>query len=165
VGLQRKRSLLRLLLRNNIVSSCYRTDMADKEADVPKELQQHKKDKQMAEERAEEEINKHVTRGEAFLSSIGYIGFLCVLPLVLMPKSKFAQFHGKQALVLAILIYFLDVLEVLPTTVEALYTLLKYGVILFAAYSAFNAKLIRIPFVYDLSTRFQIHVQKDGDGH
>jgi uncharacterized membrane protein len=128
--------------------------------DVPKELQQHAENKQMAEERAADEIKQQVTRGECFLSGIGYIGFLCVLPLVLLPESKFGQFHGKQALVLAIVVYFLDVLTILPTSVEAIYTILKYGIILFAAYMALNAKMVKIPFIFDLSNRFQLHVQK-----
>ena len=139
-------------------------DMTDKkvpDSEVPEALQQHQKNKQVAEERAEDSIAQEVTRGECFLSAIGYIGFLCVLPLVLLPKSKFGQFHGKQALVLAILIYFLDVVQILPTTIEAVYTLVKYGVILYAAYMALHAKMVKLPFVYDLSGRFQIHVQKD----
>jgi uncharacterized membrane protein len=137
--------------------------------DVPQKLKQRQENKHMAEERAEDDLKQAVTRGECFLSAIGYIGFLCVLPLVLLPKSKFGQYHGKQALVLAIIVYFLDVLTVFPTSVEAIYTLVKYSVILFAAYSALNAKMFRIPFVFGLSDKFQIHVQREdnqaGDEH
>ena len=45
------------------------------------------------------------------LAAIGYIGILCLLPLFMKKESKFAQFHGKQALVLfviEILIYFVN---------------------------------------------------------
>lgn len=137
------------------------TEKKGVDSDVPEELQQRQKNKQIAEERAEDAIAQEVTRGECFLSAIGYIGFLCVLPLVLMPKSKFAQFHGKQALVLAIMLFFLDVIQILPTPFEFAYTVVKIVVIVYAAYMALHAKMIRIPFVYDLSGRFEIHVQKD----
>jgi len=36
------------------------------------------------------------------LAAIGYIGILCLVPLLGKKDSKFAQFHGKQGLVLCI---------------------------------------------------------------
>ena len=36
------------------------------------------------------------------IAAIGYIGILCLIPLLLKPKSKFAKFHGKQGLILVI---------------------------------------------------------------
>lgn len=36
------------------------------------------------------------------LAAIGYVGILCLLPLLLKPKSSFAKFHGKQGLILCI---------------------------------------------------------------
>ncbi len=36
------------------------------------------------------------------IAAIGYIGILCLIPLLLKPKSQFAKFHGKQGLVLVI---------------------------------------------------------------
>lgn len=36
------------------------------------------------------------------VAAIGYIGILCLIPLILKPKSKFAKFHGKQGLILVI---------------------------------------------------------------
>ena len=36
------------------------------------------------------------------LSAIGYIGILCLVPLLLKKDSPFAQFHGKQGLILLI---------------------------------------------------------------
>jgi len=36
------------------------------------------------------------------IAAIGYIGILCLIPLLLKPKSKFAKFHGKQGLILLI---------------------------------------------------------------
>jgi uncharacterized membrane protein len=39
-------------------------------------------------------------KGEKLLAAIGYISFLCILPLALRPKSKLCQLHGKQSLVI-----------------------------------------------------------------
>ena len=36
------------------------------------------------------------------IAAIGYIWILCLIPLLLKKNSKFAQFHGKQGLVLFI---------------------------------------------------------------
>jgi len=38
-----------------------------------------------------------------FFAAVGYINILCFVPLFLKKDNKFAQFHGKQALVLFIL--------------------------------------------------------------
>lgn len=40
--------------------------------------------------------------GEKFLAAVGYFSFLCILPLVLRPDSKFCKFHGKQGLVMTV---------------------------------------------------------------
>ncbi len=50
------------------------------------------------------EIEKDLlTHGEKFLAMIGYISFLCILPLVLKKDSEFCQFHGKQGLVILVI--------------------------------------------------------------
>lgn len=36
------------------------------------------------------------------IAALGYIGILCLIPLILKPKSQFAKFHGKQGLILVI---------------------------------------------------------------
>ena len=40
-----------------------------------------------------------------FFAAVGYLNVLCFVPLLLKKESKFAQFHGKQALVLFILFF------------------------------------------------------------
>lgn len=46
---------------------------------------------------------KQDIRDNSFLAAIGYIWILCFVPLFLKRKSKFAQFHAKQGLVLFII--------------------------------------------------------------
>ena len=36
------------------------------------------------------------------IAAIGYLGILCLIPLLLKPKSQFCKFHGKQGLILII---------------------------------------------------------------
>ena len=47
-------------------------------------------------------LEEALPKGEKLLAAIGYISLLCLLPLLLKPKSEFCQFHGKQGLVLFI---------------------------------------------------------------
>ena len=46
---------------------------------------------------------KQDIRDNSFLAAIGYIWILCFVPLFLKRKSKFAQFHAKQGLILFII--------------------------------------------------------------
>lgn len=38
-----------------------------------------------------------------FIAAISYLWIFCLVPLILKKKDKFAQFHGKQGLLLAVL--------------------------------------------------------------
>ena len=133
-------------------------------SEVPQELQQNKKNKEMEAQKAQEKLENDVTKGEAFLVAIGYISFLCVLPLVLLRENKFAQYHGKQALVLAIFIYFFDVVQIFPPLFASLYTALKTIVVIYAIYMSFNGKYFKIPFIYSMSEKFDISISQNKDG-
>jgi fumarate reductase subunit D len=39
---------------------------------------------------------------DKLIAAIGYLGILCLIPLLLKPKSQFCKFHGKQGLILTI---------------------------------------------------------------
>lgn len=41
-----------------------------------------------------------------FIAAISYLWILCLVPLLLKKDDKFAQFHGKQGLVLAVIWFF-----------------------------------------------------------
>ena len=53
----------------------------------------------MAEEEKKEVQDKEVQEGKIY-AVIGYLGILCIIPLLLKRDNKFALFHGKQGLVL-----------------------------------------------------------------
>lgn len=132
--------------------------MDDQHQEIPEELQKAHDTKEIQAEAAKDAVEKEISRGELFLSSVGYISFLCILPLVLQRESAFAQHHGKQGLVLAIFIYFMDILNIMPARFAFLYTVLKIGLVLFCVVSAFKGKMFKLPFVYDLSQRFNISI-------
>lgn len=48
------------------------------------------------------------------IAAIGYIWILCLVPLLLKKDSKFAQFHGKQGLVLFIAEVIISFIWVVP---------------------------------------------------
>src|SRR3989338_3806225 len=50
----------------------------------------------------EEAGRKNPSKDEKILAAIGYLWILCLLPLLGKRQSEFAQFHGKQGLVLTI---------------------------------------------------------------
>jgi uncharacterized membrane protein len=128
---------------------------------VPEELQKSRETKDLAAEKAQDQLDSEVKKGEAFLVAIGYISFLCILPLVLLKDNKFAQFHGKQALVLAIFIYFFDFIQIFPPLAATIYTIVKTVVVVYAIYMSFNGKYFKIPFIHDLSQKFSINITSE----
>ena len=53
-----------------------------------------------------------------FFAAIGYLSILCLVPLFLKRDNKFAQFHGRQGLVLFILEAAAALLVVVPVVGE-----------------------------------------------
>lgn len=76
-------------------------------------------------------------KGEKLLAIIGYIGFLCVLPLAIKPKSEFCQHHGKQALLMAILFIIGSAVMINLGTLFQSLMMLRLGILIRAAYVVF----------------------------
>ena len=129
------------------------------ESDVPKELKEAKETKQIEEEKAGDTVANEIPRGDLILSALGYIGFLCVLPLVIRRESEYCQHHAHQGLILAIGVYFLDSLHILPASLVLVYLVVKYIIILFSVYSALKGKKHKLPFIYGLSEKFQVTIK------
>lgn len=60
---------------------------------------------------------------ERFFAVLSYLAFLCFVPLLLKKESRFAQFHGKQGLVLFILEIAAAILRAVPALGDTLGTL------------------------------------------
>ncbi len=67
--------------------------------------------------------NDPEVRDAQFFAAIGYLSFLCFVPLTLKKENKFALFHGKQALVLFILELAAAILKVIPALGDLVFTL------------------------------------------
>lgn len=57
--------------------------------------------------------DKDIQEGKIF-AVIGYIGILCIVPLLLKKENKFAFYHGKQGLVLFIIEVAAFIFSVIP---------------------------------------------------
>ncbi len=58
-----------------------------------------------------------------FFAAIGYLSVLCFVPLLLKKGNRFAQFHGKQGLVLFILELAASILKAVPALGDIVFTL------------------------------------------
>ncbi len=67
-----------------------------------------------------------------FFAAIGYLSFLCFVPLALKRHNKFALFHGKQALVLFIMELAAAILKVVPVLGDLVFTC---AIVLFGIFS------------------------------
>jgi uncharacterized membrane protein len=92
---------------------------------------------------------------EKLLSALGYIGFLCVLPLVLRRDSKFCNYHGKQGLILAIF----DMAIRLFSMFTGFYTVLLilfYLLLIYCIVRAFRGDYFTLPVVSELAGDLKI---------
>ena len=58
-----------------------------------------------------------------FFAAVGYLSVLCFVPLLLKKGNRFAQFHGKQGLVLFILEVAASILKAVPALGDVVFTL------------------------------------------
>ena len=80
----------------------------------------------MAEEifgaKSEPSLDPEIQEGK-FFAAVGYLSVLCFVPLLLKKGNRFAQFHGKQGLVLFILEVAASVLKAVPALGDIVFTL------------------------------------------
>lgn len=74
------------------------------------------------EEKRERALDPEVQEGK-FFAAVGYVSVLCFVPLLLKKGNRFAQFHGKQALVLFILEVAASILKAVPALGDVVFTL------------------------------------------
>lgn len=73
--------------------------------------------------RSEVQTEDPVIREGKFFAAVGYVSLLCFVPLFLKRDNKFAQFHGRQALILFILEVAASMLKVVPVLGDVIFTL------------------------------------------
>lgn len=94
-----------------------------------------------------------------FFAAIGYLSFLCFVPLLLKKGNSFAEFHGKQALVLFILEAAALILKVIPVLGDLVSTL---GVVVFGILSLIGIVKVlmgekwEMPVVHEIANRISL---------
>lgn len=108
---------------------------------------------------AEVEIaQKDIEEGKIF-AVIGYLGILCLVPLLLKKDSKFAIFHAKQGLVLFIGEVAAGVINIIPLLGQIICFL---AVVIFAILSligmiqALMGRCWKMPIVGDIAEKINI---------
>ncbi len=56
----------------------------------------------------------HYTLNERLIAAVGYLGVLFLIPLFFKRESQFAQFHGKQGLVLFVAWAIISLIAIIP---------------------------------------------------
>lgn len=69
------------------------------------------------------EMTEIIVKEGKFFAAIGYFSVLCFVPLFLKRDNTFAQFHGRQGLVLFILEIAISILKAIPFLGEIIYTI------------------------------------------
>jgi len=100
---------------------------------------------------------KEVQEGKIF-AVIGYLGILCLVPLIFKRENKFALFHAKQGLVLFLAEIAAWIIMMIPVLgLIGLLGIFVFAVIsLIAMIQALMGNYWKIPVIADLSDKFNI---------
>ena len=94
-----------------------------------------------------------------FFAAIGYLNILCFVPLYLKKGNKFAQFHGRQALILFILELAAGVISIVPTVGDLIsrFAFVIFGILsLIGIIKVLMEEYWEMPVVYEISTRINL---------
>ena len=95
-------------------------------------------------------------RDAKFFAAIGYISVLCFVPLLLKKNNRFAQFHGKQALVLFILELAASIIKAVPALGDLVFTaaFVIFGILsLVGIMKVLMGEYWEMPVVFDIAER------------
>ena len=94
-----------------------------------------------------------------FFAAIGYLSILCFVPLVLKKGNKFAQFHGKQALVLFILEVAACIFSIVPALGDLVFTMaaVVFGILsLIGIMKVLMGESWEMPVIYEIAHRINL---------
>lgn len=94
-----------------------------------------------------------------FFAAIGYLSVLCFAPLFLKKDNKFAQFHGKQALVLFILEIAASIIKIIPALGDLVFTVafVVFGILsLVGIMKVLMGEYWEMPVIHEISTKISL---------
>ncbi len=94
-----------------------------------------------------------------FFAAIGYLSVLCFVPLLLKKGNKFAQFHGRQALVLFILEVAASILKAVPALGDLVFTVafVVFGILsVIGVMKVLMNEYWEMPVIYEISNRISL---------
>lgn len=103
-------------------------------------------------------VDSVITEGK-FFAAIGYIAILCFVPLFLKRDNRFAQFHGRQGLILFILEVAAAMLVVVPVVGEVIFRLawLVFGICSLAGIvKVLMNEYWEMPVIYPISSKITL---------
>ena len=106
-----------------------------------------------------ETSSKAPTQEEKLYSAIGYLGILCVVPLILKRKSAFAQHHGKQGLVILvawIVLWVGNIIPILGQIVWMLGSLALFVLILLGMINSLHGKMWVMPVLGKYAKKVEV---------
>jgi fumarate reductase subunit D len=110
-----------------------------------------------SEEQEKKDERKIIEEGKA-AAILGYIPFMCFVPLIKMKDNPFAVKHGKQGLILFV-VEILAVLFLLPRISDFFWSAVIILCAIFAVVGILNAiqgKSFKIPYIGDLGEKIKI---------
>jgi uncharacterized membrane protein len=110
-----------------------------------------------SEEQEKKDEQKMIEEGKA-AAILGYIPFMCFVPLIKMKDNPFAVKHGKQGLLLFV-IEILAVLFLLPKISDFFWSAVIILCAIFALVGILNAvqgKSFKIPYIGDLGEKIKV---------
>jgi len=93
------------------------------------------------------------------VAAIGYIGILCLIPLLLKPKSAFAKFHGKQGLILVVawvINFFIGIIPVLGWLLAFIGTIALIILSLLGIIKALAGEYWQMPYLSDYAEKIKL---------
>lgn len=97
---------------------------------------------------------KEIQEGKIF-AFMGYLSFLCIIPLVFKKDNSFALFHAKQGLVIFVAEVTVFILSII-INIKSLGILIFGLLSLWGIFQALSGKTTKIPIVYDIAEKISL---------
>jgi|SRR3989338_3727942 len=104
-------------------------------------------------------INDPDVEANKMIAAVGYLGILCLIPLLLKKNSPFAQHHGKQGLVIVIAWLILFVANVIPFLGQLAWmvgSVLLLVLVVLGIVNSLNGKFWEMPFLGEYAKQIKL---------